>query len=38
MRKMIYRAYCIMSITLGETQWDVSTTQGMRRIKDQKKV
>ena len=31
-RKMIY------SITLGETQWDVSTTQSTRRIKDHKKA
>ena len=30
--------YYINSVTLGETQWDVSTTQVTRRIKDQKKV
>ena len=31
--KMV-RTYCINSITLGETQWDVSTSQGTRQ--DQK--
>ena len=35
--KMIYRACYTNSITLGETQWDVSTTQGTCRMKDQKK-
>ena len=27
----------INSITLGETSWDVSTTQGTSRIKDRKR-
>ena len=31
---IMYRAYCMNSVTLGETQWDVSTTQGIRRMKD----
>ena len=34
---MMYRAYCINTITLGETQWDVCTTQGIRRMKDRKR-
>ena len=35
---MTYSAYYINSVTLGETQWDVNTTQGTRRMKDQKKL
>ena len=34
---MMYRAYFINSITLGEIQWDISTTQGRRRMKDRKR-
>ena len=34
----MYRIVLIDIIALGETQWDVSTTQGTRRIIDQKRV
>ena len=34
----MYRAYCINSVTLGETRQDVSITQGTHRIKDKKNV
>ena len=36
-KNMMHRAYCVNSITLGETQRDVSTTQGTRRIKEDPK-
>ena len=36
--KMMYRTYYINSGALiGETQWDVSTTQGARRMNDRKR-
>ena len=33
---MVYRAYYIISITVEETQWDVSTTQSTHRLKTRK--
>ena len=34
----MYRTYCFDSGALiGETQWDISTTPGTRRMKDRKR-